>query len=111
MKYFQWASLYVLREITGHTTKQILADPSKKRWRDIPDAEVVQPGGRLYETYQVVCTTIRRESISVSTDNPDHPRALLQPFAKLFLEGNAKARLEAEMSGEPRVVAMIDDFD
>ena len=106
---FQWAALDVLQEITGHTAEKILADPGKKHWRKIPDADVVQPGGRLYETYQTVCTTIRRESISVSTDNPDHPRALLQPFAKLFLEGNAKARLEAEMSGEPRVLAMIDD--
>ncbi len=106
---FQWAALDVLQEITGDSAEKILADPGKKHWRKIPDAEVVQPGGRLYSTYQTVCTTIRRESISVSTDNPDHPRALLQPFAKLFLEGNARARLEAEMEGQPRVIEMIDD--
>jgi len=106
---FQWAALDVLQEITGHTAEQILADPSKKHWKRIPDAEVVQPGGRLYAAYQTVATTVRRESISVNTDNPDHPRALLQPFAKLFLEGNARARLEAEMSGELRVIQMIDE--
>ena len=33
---FQWASLDVLQEITGHTAEQILADPGKKHWRKIP---------------------------------------------------------------------------
>ena len=106
---FQWASLDVLQQITGQTVEQILADPSKKGWRKIDDAEVVQPGGRLYPTYQEICTNIRRESIAANSANPDHPRTLLEPFAKLFLEGNAAARVEAEMSGERRVVEMIDD--
>ena len=106
---FQWASLDVLQEITCHTAEQILADPGKKHWRKIPDAEVVQPGGRLYQTYQTICTTIRRELIAAMGNNPDHPRALLQPFAKLFLHGNAQARAEAEASGESRVIEMIDD--
>jgi hypothetical protein len=69
----------------------------------------VQPGGRLYSTYQTICTTIRRESIAAMGKNPDHPRILLRPFAKIFLEGNRQARLEAVASGESRVVQMIDD--
>jgi hypothetical protein len=107
---YQWASLKVIEELSGTKPEEVLNDPSKANWRLIPDADVLEPGGRLYATYQIICTNIRRESIAQSEANPDYPRTLLKPFARLFLEGNAKARREAELSGaDPRVFEMIDE--
>ncbi len=75
---FQWASLDVLSILTGNPPETILADPGKKAWRLIPDDEVLTPGGRLYPTYQIVSTTIRREAIAamdkrgaIDGDRPD----------------------------------------
>ena len=39
--------------------------------------------------------------------NPEHPRAYLLPFARLFLESNAKARVDAEAEGDVRMLAAI----
>jgi hypothetical protein len=106
---FQWASLDVLSTITGHSPEQILKDPGKKHWRAIDDDEVTRPGGRLYATYQTICTSIRRDSIAAMKANPEHPRAYLLPFARLFLAANVEARQPAEADDDRRMLLAIDD--
>jgi hypothetical protein len=109
---FQWASLKTLETLFGTKPEEALKDPSKEGWKLIPDAEVLEPGGRLYQTYMTVSTTIRREAIARMTTHPDSPRAMLKPFAKLFLENNARVREEAELSGEDdRVIEMLAESD
>jgi hypothetical protein len=61
---FTWASLDTLSIITGHSKEVILLDPNKRHWKLITDDDVLKPSGRLYQTYQEVCTNIRREAIA-----------------------------------------------
>ena len=49
---FQWASVDAMAALLNKTHAEVLADPSKKDWKRIEDAEVIRPGGRLYATCQ-----------------------------------------------------------
>jgi hypothetical protein len=108
---FQWATLDMLSIIAGISPEDVLKDPTKKGWKLIPDDEVLRPGGRLYETYQTVATSIRREAIRHMNDSPDHPRALLRPLAKRFLESNAELRASAAAEGDTRMLSYIEESD
>ena len=107
---FQWASLKVIEELTGDKAEKVLKDPGKKHWKLIPDAEV---RGTWWSALSDLSDHLHLDPARVDRrhgrDTPTIPRTLLQPFAKLFLYGNAKARDEAELSGEDRVVEMIDE--
>jgi hypothetical protein len=108
---FQWASLDVLSILTGVTPEEALKDPSKKGWKLILDDEVLKPGGRLYQSYQEIATSIRREAIAYMNNSPDHPRAYLRPLAKRFLESNAELRASAAAEGDTRVLSYIEESD
>jgi hypothetical protein len=104
---FQWASLDVLSTLSGDTVEEILRDPNKSHWKLIPDDDVLQPAGRLYPTYQIMATSIRREAIAAFNQDPRHPRELLRPLAAVFVESHAKVLAEAEAEGlEPVAKAL-----
>ena len=106
---FQWAGVDVLKILTGDTIETILADPSKKGWKLILDADVLQPGGRLHKTYETIATTIRREAIAAMNASPDNPRELLRPLAVIFLKSHVETRVRLEAAGEAETVARIDE--
>ena len=109
LQIFQWASLDVLSIITGHTPETILADPSKKHWKRIPDEDVLRPGGRLYKTYETIATSIRREAIAAMAGRSDNPRELLRPLAVVFLKSHLKTRARLEEAGSPEIIARLDE--
>jgi hypothetical protein len=106
---FQWAGVDVLNILTGDTPETILADPSKKHWKQIPDEDVLRPGGRLYKTYETIATTIRREAIAAMNKSPDNPRELLRPLAVNFLKSHVKTRARLEDAGATETVARLDE--
>ena len=105
---FQWAGVDVLKTLTGDSAEAILADPGKQNWKKIEDDEVVKPGGRLYPTYQNVCTSIRRYAIAALENSHKHPRNYLRPYAAQILEGYAKIRREAVADRLPDIVTALD---
>jgi hypothetical protein len=107
---FTWAALDCLRIITGETTEKILSDPGKRGWTIIPDKEVLIPGGRLYQTYQTIATSIRRDAIAALSKD-SNPRARLLPFARQFLEANARVRATAIEDGNADLLAFLDKSD
>ncbi len=106
---FQWASIDVLKILTGDTAETILADPTKTGWKQIPDEDVLLPVGRLHKTYQTIATTIRREAIAPMDKSPDNPRELLRPIAVVFLKSHVKTRTRLKADGETEIVARIDE--
>jgi hypothetical protein len=106
---FQWAGVDVLNILTGDAPETILADPSKKHWKQIPDEDVLRPGGRLHKTYETIATTIRREAIAAMNASPDNPRELLRPLAVIFLKSHTKTRNRLEAAGKPEIVARLDE--
>jgi hypothetical protein len=106
---FQWASLDVLKTLTGDDEETILADPGKKSWKKIADDDVLKPGGRLYPTYQTIATTIRREAIAAMENKANHPRQYLRPLAVRFLESHTKVSREAEAEGLTDIVERLDE--
>jgi hypothetical protein len=107
---FTWAAIDVLRIITGDSVDKILSDPTKKGWREIPDAEVLKPGGRLYQCYTEVATSIRRDAIK-NLREENNSRANMLPFARQFLEANKKVRAEALEKGDADLLAFLDKSD
>jgi hypothetical protein len=106
---FQWASVDTLAEIEGDSKAKILADREKDGWTAVADAEVTQPGGRLYATYQEICTSIRREAIAGLERNPaGHPRNILRPMAALAIANHARIKQELLAEGRPEVVETLD---
>lgn len=107
---FQWASLDTLAILSGDPPEKIIKDPEKQAngWKIIPDDEVIKPGGRLYPTYQEVATHIRRTAIQAIEKQPHHPRELLRPLAKIFLENHTLVRTTAEAGGLTEVTEAID---
>jgi hypothetical protein len=65
---FQWAATDVLSVI-----KQIPPDDVRnlQTWPLIEDQDVIEPGGRLHEIYNLVVTTIRREAIAALKGEPE----------------------------------------
>jgi hypothetical protein len=107
---FRWASLDTLSIIQGYSRAEVLAAKAKQGWTDISDEDVVKPGGRLYPTYQKICTQIRRESIAAMEREPiNHPRSFLRPWAAQFLQMNQKVRAEAAQENLTDVVALVDE--
>jgi hypothetical protein len=106
---YQWASLDVLSTLLGEKPEELLKDPSKQGWKLIADDEVVTPGGRLYQIYQTICTSIRREAIAVMEKRPNHPREYLRPLAAKLLEENTKLIAEADVSGMQELVPRIEE--
>ena len=87
----------------------MLADKEKQGWKPVADDEVIKPTGRLYPTYQEICTQIRREVIaSMEKDPIKHPRRMLRPWAAQFIESHARVREEAVREN---VTAVIDAID
>lgn len=105
---FTWASLDVLVTITGQTKEQLLNDPQRKGWSDVDDDEVLKPGGRLWNRYNEVATTIRRTAIEAEKQEPLEPRKLLRPFAALFVENHRKVRENALAEGLTTLVERLD---
>ena len=108
---FQWASLDVISIIAGISPEEALKDPTKKGWTLISDDDVLKPGGRLYQTYQEIATSLRREAIAHMNRSPDHPRAYLRPLAERFLEGHAETRAKALAEGDVRLLSYLDESD
>jgi hypothetical protein len=92
---FTWASIDVLKTLTGDSAETILRDPAKKGWKIITDDDVLKPGGRLYNTYSEVATIIRREAIEALSKDPDNPREYLRPIAIAFLKNHRVVRKHA----------------
>jgi hypothetical protein len=107
---FQWASLDVLQILTGDSVEKILSDPGKKGWRDIPDNEVLKPGGRLYQVYTEIATCIRRDAIK-NLKADANPRIHMLPFARQFLEANKQVRAKAIEDGNVELLSFLDKSD
>jgi hypothetical protein len=106
---FRWASVDTLSAIQGHTKEQVLAQKDKAGWKAIPDDDVVNPAGRLYATYQEICTSIRRETIAALEKAPmQHPRNFLRPWAAQFIDNHGRVREEAVRENLIQVIAAID---
>jgi len=105
---FCWATVDVLKTLSGKTEKQILAEPNRQDWKLISDDEVLKPGGRLHSAYQDIATSLRREGIKVLKEDIDDPRKYLRPIAASFLETHQKIRNEAVLEGLTGVVERID---
>jgi hypothetical protein len=106
---FQWASLDVLKTLTGDSEETILANPGKRHWKKIANDEVLKPSGPLYSTYQTIATSIRREAIAAMDQQANHPRNLLRPIAARFIEAHTQVRREAEAEGLSHVVQQLDE--
>jgi hypothetical protein len=105
---FTWASIDVLKQLTHRTEDDIRTDDNKKDWKRISDEEVVKPGGRLYPTYQEVCTSIRRTAIAAMDERPNNPRVMLRPIAARFIQAHKKVRPEAIQAGLTDVATALD---
>jgi len=105
---YTWASIDVLKQLTHRTEEDILSDDNKKKWKHIPDDEVLKPGGRLYPTYQEVCTTIRRTAIEAMDQRSNNPRVMLRPLASRFLDAHKRVRPEAIAAGLTDVATGLD---
>lgn len=108
---YTWASVDVLRILSGDTAEQILAE--KENWKPIADDEVLKPSGRLYETYQTIATTIRREAIR--NVKGGFSRHFLRPLAARFIESHRYHRDEAlaghDLEMAARTTEHIDRID
>jgi hypothetical protein len=105
---FQWASVDAMAALLNKTHAEVLADPSKKDWKRIEDAEVIRPGGRLYATYVEIATSIRRSAIEAVKSEGEHPRQQLLPLARAVVAAYTKARPAAVADGQTKLVAMFD---
>ena len=99
---FTWASVDVLKTLTDQTEEEIFVQENRKDWKKITDAEVVEPGGRLYPTYQEVATSIRRFTIAAMDKRiTNNPREFLRPVAAHYIEGHTKVLAEAAFEKGP----------
>jgi hypothetical protein len=106
---FQWATIDTMAEIEGVTPERALKDREKDGFKAIPDADVIQPGGRLYATYQEVCTSIRREAIAgLERQALGHPRAMLRPMAAQALANHPKLKAELLAEGRADIAELLD---
>lgn len=108
LEIYRWAAIDTLSLIKEEPKAHLLAKDHPD-WPETTDEEVVHPEGRLYATYQEICTSIRRESVTALERNPiNHPRSFLRPWAADFLDAHQKVRKEAELSNLPDIVKMVD---
>lgn len=105
---FQWASVDALSALLNQTPAEVLADPGKKDWKRIEDAEVIRPGGRLYATYVEIATAIRRTAIEALKADENHPRKLMLPLARSVVAAYNKTRARSLAEGQPELVAIFD---
>jgi hypothetical protein len=110
---WRWACIDTLMIIQSKSKEEILADAGKGDWADIPDDEIIKPGGRLYPTYQEICTHIRRDSIRVLEKNPlRHPRSFLRPWAVKFIEDLQKFQEDMRKKiDDPAAVELVKNAD
>jgi hypothetical protein len=101
---FYWAAVDVLAALEGVSHDAVWKD---KGWKRVADEEVLQPSGRLFNAYTEMATYIRRTTISQQGDQ--HPRQLLEPVAKSFLENHRQvlARFKERSVSDPVVKEYI----
>ena len=85
---FYWAAVDVLAIVEGRSRDELWKD---RGWKGVHDDEVLKPTGRLHGPYTLIATSIRRTAISALQSDPDNPRKMLLPVAKVLLDAHASA--------------------
>ncbi len=93
---FTWASVDVLATLQQRSPQSVREE---KKWPEIPDADVLKPGGRLHATYVTIATEIRRQVIASIKDSPDNPREQLLALAVFFLKSHELEQARAIKNG------------
>jgi hypothetical protein len=105
---FTWASVDVLGTLMGSTPDELRKE---KGWSSVSDADVIQPGGRLYPTYVEMATEIRRFAIaSLKGDSEGNPREYLRPLGVYFLKAHLQVQARAEKDGRADVAKQLNEI-
>jgi hypothetical protein len=106
---FQWAATDTLARIQGVSKEEVLKEKAERGWKRIPDAEVLLPDGRLFKTYQEICTNLRREALAFMDKHPlQHPRIVLRPWAATYVRDLNKVREELVRESKTDLVDHLD---
>ena len=103
---FYWAAVDVLALVEGRSRDAIWKD---RGWKVVHDDEVLKPTGRLHGPYTLIATSIRRTAISALQSDPDNPRKMLLPVARVLLNAHASALDECRERDLPEAVQQITD--
>ena len=101
---FYWAAVDVLAIVEGRSRDAIWKD---KGWKVVYDDEVLKPTGRLHNAYTMIATSIRRTAISALRSEPDNPRKMLLPVARVILDAHTGALAECRERGLTEAVQHI----
>lgn len=94
---FIWAATDVLSQLLGATADAVRR---LKEWVEIPDADVLRPGGKHHEVYLHITAHVRRYAIQSLRNDRHAPREQLRPLAERFVQAHLQGQAEATASGD-----------